>query len=280
MSDSKIILVTGATDGIGKQTALALAKRGHQVILHGRSAAKLEQTRRDLEAQGLPVLDALQADLSDLDQVRQLAQTLRQAHPRLDVLLNNAGIYARDYARSAQGFELTLAVNHLAPFLLTHHLMDLLLATDQARVINVSSLAHGRGRLNLEDLNMERGFDAYQAYAQSKLANVMFTVALARRVDPTKLTTHALHPGVVSTKLLTEGFGFEGPDSLEDGAQTSVFLALDPVGAAQTGGYFAACKPARVNPLAEDEALTERLYEISAAMTSLEPELRLPRRDA
>lgn len=265
-----VILITGATDGIGKQTALILARQGHELILHGRSQHKLDQTCEQIEdISGKRIFDRVLADLSDLEQVRQLAQEILERHERLDVLLNNAGVFMREYKTSPQGFELTLAINHLAPFLLTHLLLDRLKAQPSARVVNVSSIAHSRGKIHFNDLNMSEGFDGYRAYAQSKLANVLFTVALAKRLEGTRVTTNALHPGVVSTKLLTEGFGFEGSDSLDDGAQTSVYLATADEGAQVSGEYFVDSKRAKMSDLAHDDELVERFYQVSAELVGL-----------
>lgn len=265
-----VILITGATDGIGKQTALILARQGHELILHGRSQHKLDQTCEQLEdLSGKRIFDRVLADLSDLEQVRQLAKDILERHERLDVLLNNAGVFMREYKTSPQGFELTLAINHLAPFLLTHLLLDRLKAQPAARVVNVSSIAHSRGKIDFDDLNMSQRFDGYRAYAQSKLANVLFTVALAKRLEGSNVTANSLHPGVVSTKLLTEGFGFEGSDSLDDGAQTSVYLATADEGAQVSGEYFIDSKRTKMSSLAEDEALVERFYQVSAELVGL-----------
>lgn len=273
--NAKLILVTGATDGIGRQTALMLLRQGHEVIIHGRSASKLQQVAQELEQQtGRSVYAQHLADLSEPEQVEQLADEVLRQHERLDVLLNNAGVFMREYKTNAHQQELTFAINHLAPFILTHRLLPLLKATPGARIVNVSSIAHARGKIYFDDLNMSAGFDGYKAYAQSKLANVLFTVALAARLKGDDVTVNALHPGVVSTKLLTKGFGFEGPDSLEDGSQTSVYLATSQDAAHHSGDYFVDCKPAKTSELAQDAQLVERFYQESAALTGIAP---LPR---
>jgi len=258
-------LVTGATDGIGKETARQLLARGHEVILHGRNAARLEATRAAL-SQALPNarLQTVQGDLASLASVRELAARV----PDIDVLVNNAGIYANEPSLTVDGFESTFAVNHLAPFLLTHLLLARL--RPGGRVVNVSSVAHTRGKLAPRTWRSLVGYDDYAAYAESKLANVLFTVELARRL-PTGLTTYALHPGVVSTKLLTEGFRMRGSDSLAAGAETSVYLASEPGIEAHSGQYFVRKRPAKAHALAGDAAATRDFYVECAALVGIDP---------
>lgn len=274
MSEDKtpVVLVTGATDGIGRETALELARRGARVIVHGRSAEKVEATLGALRAVRPEAAHApLVADLSRLAAVRAAPADLDRRGLSVDVLLNNAGVYMNERAVSADGFELTFAVNHLAPFALTHALLRAESGRRLHRIVNVSSMAHVRGTIDLDDLFFEkRRFDPYGAYAASKLANVLFTIELARRL-PAGVTTNALHPGVVSTKLLTEGFGVNGSDSLADGARTSVRLALDPSLERATGGYYRNEKPSEMNPVAKDAVLGRRFYERSAELSGVAP---------
>jgi retinol dehydrogenase 14 len=268
-----VVLVTGATDGIGRQTALELVRRGVGVLVHGRNTQRLEQVCRELEAEGRGrVLDPLRADLSRLGEVRALVAELEQRQVEVDVLVNNAGVYMRERQETAEGYEMTMGVNHDAPFLLTHLLLAGPSGSTLRRIINVSSIAHQRGRLDLEDLDFKRrGFDGYTVYAASKLANVLFTVELARRLVGQRVTVNALHPGVVSTKLLTEGFGVQGRDSLEEGSATSVKLAVDPELEGVTGRYFMAGREAQMNPAAGDRELARRFYELSARRVGVEP---------
>ena len=274
-----IVLVTGSTDGIGLETALELARRGARLIVHGRRAERIEAAADALRAVAADaVAGTAQADLGVLDDVRRLAQRLAEL-PAAHVLLNNAGVFEQQRAVTVDGFERTLAVNHLAPFLLTHLLLADRGGAGRAllRVVNVSSIAHNRGQIALDDLHFERRrFDGYSAYAASKLANVLFTLDLARRLHEAgrAVTTNALHPGVVSTKLLTEGFQMRGPDSLAEGAATSVMLALDPQfgpragsEAGATGGYYSNRRPAAVNQVARDARLQRELYERSRELT-------------
>jgi retinol dehydrogenase 14 len=266
----KLILVTGATDGIGKQTALELARDGVRLVLHGRSQSKLEATRDELQrlVAGSAV-EIAAADFASLAEVRGMAEEVAARHGAIDVLINNAGAFMNQHALSRDGHEMTFAVNHLAPFLLTHLLLDALRAAPRARIVNVTSVAHMRGVLDFENLHGEKGFSPYGAYALSKLANVLFTVELARRLAGEPITVNALHPGVVSTKLLTEGFGMQGQESLSQGAATSVYLATSPEVADVSGLYFARCREAEMNPLAAHPGMGSRLYELSAELTGI-----------
>jgi NAD(P)-dependent dehydrogenase (short-subunit alcohol dehydrogenase family) len=244
-----LILVTGSTDGIGKETARQLLSRGAQVIVHGRSEDRATAAARELEA-----TSAWWADFSSLREVRERAAELPAG---IDVLINNAGIYTRSNARSAEGHELTFAVNHLAPFLLT----ELMLEREKLqRIVNVASQVHQGGIL--DDLDRSSGF---AAYAASKLANVLVTFELAARLEGT--TANCLHPGVVGTKLLHAGFGgMSGPDSLSEGAATSVHLALSKEVAGVSGKYFVRSREARPSPLAFDADARRRLWESSEQM--------------
>jgi NAD(P)-dependent dehydrogenase (short-subunit alcohol dehydrogenase family) len=257
------ILVTGATDGIGRETALELGRRGAFVWVHGRNPRKVEAVTRLVREVGGPGAEGLLADLSRLDEVRRLGREVEERAGRLDVLLHNAGIYPAERQVTADGNELTLQVNHLAPFLLTHALLPLLKRSAPARVVVVSSVAHRRGQLDLDDLDLERGFSTYGAYALSKLCNVLFTFELAERLKGTGITANCLHPGVIDTKLLRDGFGAQGAPT-ESGAATSVYLALSDEVAGVTGRYFNDCRPEEVAPSARDEEARRRLWEQSA----------------
>lgn len=266
-----IILVTGATDGIGRQTALELLRRGARVLVHGRSRARAEEACAALLREaGTKAAEPFAADLGSLAEVRELAAAVAAAHPAIDVLVNNAGVFMNERLLSADGFEMTLAVNHLAPFLLTHLLLPALQAGPQGRVVNLSSVAHSRGHIDLTDLNRERGFSGYGAYAASKLANVLFTFELARRLSDTAVTVNAVHPGVVGTKLLRTGFGMGGV-GLAEGAATSVRVATDPLLSRVTGRYFADGREAPAAAQAQDRELQRRFYEKSALLTQVTP---------
>lgn len=268
MSDALTVLVTGATAGIGLQTATDLARQGVQVILHGRSEDKVDKARRAIEEQGGSTSGVV-FELSSLASIRRGVEDLARRFPRLDVLVNNAGVFMNERELSEDGFEMTFHVNHLAPFLLTNLLLQGPLKGPGARIVNVSSIAHSRGRMRFEDLQLSRGFQGYAAYAQSKLANILFTFELAERLAAEQVTANCLHPGVVSTKLLVEGFGMQGSDTVEEGAETSVFLATSEDVAGATGRYFARKREVNPAPQALDVALRKQLWEISEKLSGL-----------
>lgn len=265
-----VMLVTGATDGIGKQTAYELAQRGAKVIAHARTAERGAATLAELRKRspGLD-LETVTADLGSLEQVRRMAAEVAARFPRLDALINNAGVMTMRRQVSSDGFELTFAVNHLAHFLLTNLLLDLLKAAGAARVVTVSSNVHRSARLDFDDLQMTHGWSGYEAYARSKLANVLFVYRLASLLEGSGVASNALHPGVIATKLLHVGFGGGGA-SVEQGAATSVFLAADPSVAGTTGQYFDNRRPVRSSPLTYDIETQRRLWEVSARLTGLE----------
>lgn len=252
------ILVTGATDGIGLATARELARQGHEVVLHGRNE---ERVGRACDAIRTVVPDASLltacADLGDLAAVARMAQELAARLPRLDVLINNAGVYMTNRTISRDGFEMTLAVNHLAHFLLTNLLLPLLKKSAAPRVVTVSSMVHTSGRIEFDNMNSEQNFNGYHAYANSKLANALFANELARR-EPW-LTSNSLHPGVIGTKLLHAAFSMQG-DTVTDGARTSVYLATAPEVANVTGKYFVDSVAIKAAAQALDQQLAQRLW--------------------
>lgn len=271
MPIERIILVTGATDGIGRQTALTLARRGARVLVHGRTRAKAEAAAGAIrELARSDRAEPVWGDLSSLAEVRALALDVGGRVPRLDVLLNNAGVFLNERTVTRDGLEATFQVNHLAPFLLTHLLLDKLHESDEPRVVNVSSIAHARGRIDFDDLQSERDYSPYGAYAASKLMNVLFSFALARRLTAPLVAVNALHPGVVTTKLLREGFGTTGA-SLDTGAATSLRVATDPDLARVSGKYFADSREATPAPISRDRALQDRLYDVSAKLAGVVP---------
>jgi NAD(P)-dependent dehydrogenase (short-subunit alcohol dehydrogenase family) len=237
------------------------------VLVHGRSSERAEHAVRDLRASAAHgQSEPLVGDFASLSAVRELASDVLSRFDRLDVLVNNAGVMTRRHTRSAGGYELTLAVNHLAHFLLTTLLLDRLKASAPARIVTVSSQMHSGGSIHFDDPQLEHGWNAYEAYSQSKLANVLFAYALARRLTGTGVSSNALHPGVIGTKLLHEGFGGGGTDVAE-GAATSVYLASDPAAAEVTCTYWARMRQARSAPASYDEALQERLWTLSEQLT-------------
>jgi len=272
------ILVTGATAGIGVPTARVLAERGAAVVLVGRNRAKCEATAAQIKQQtGNPNVAYLVADLSVLADVRRLAAEFQARHNRLDVLVNNAGAIFLSRKVTAEGLEMTFALNHLSYFLLTTLLLDTLKASTPARIVNVSSRAHQRVRMNFDDLQGEKRYDGQAAYGQSKLANILFTYELARRLAGSGVTANALHPGIVASNFATNN-GLVGrlfrlvanPFSIsnEQGAQTSIYLAASPEVEGVTGKYYELCKEKRSSPQSYDEGIARRLWEVSEQMTS------------
>ena len=264
MSRSKTALVTGATDGIGRQTALELAtNHGFSVLVHGRTAQKATEVASAI-AGATPVW----GDFASLAEVRSLAEQVIAVAPALEVLVNNAGVFMKERVLTGDGFETTFQVNHLAPLLLTHGLMPALRAADAARVVNVSSMTHQRGRVDLKDLNFERRFDGHSAYSSSKLMNVLFTHELARRVSKSHITTSALHPGVISTKLLRQGWGSSGA-TLWAGARTSVYCATAPALERVSGKYYSDAKETPCAAHANDPKLEKALYLESCRLVAI-----------
>jgi NAD(P)-dependent dehydrogenase (short-subunit alcohol dehydrogenase family) len=265
----KTALVTGSTDGIGKQTALDLAALGYRVIVHGRSDEKVSAAANELKQRlgKEAAIETWACDLSSLAEVRLRGQELFARFPKLDVFLHNASLISNARQESADGFELTLAVSHLAPFVLAHLLLPALKAAAPARVVMVSSQVHQSGRIDLADLQLTRSYSGYGAYGQAKLCNVLFANGLAARFDSHLLTANSLHPGVVGTKLL-RGFGMRaGPDSLEEGAKTSVYLASSPEVEGVSGRYFTRSHEARQSREADSARLREELWSLSAELT-------------
>ncbi len=255
----KIILVTGSTDGIGLEAATELAVSGYHVVIHGRNKEKAQfacETIRRVAPNA--ALDTAHADFADLGAVARMAQNLATRLPRLDVLINNAGVYMPRRRLSGDGFETTLAVNYVAHVLLTMLLLPLLKKSPEPRVITVSSGAQRNGRIEFDNLNGERDFDGYGAYANSKLADALFAAELARR-EPW-LASNSLHPGVIDTKLLHAGFSGKG-DPVSLGARTHVYLATSPDVKGVSGKYFENCKPAQPSSQAKDPELARRLWE-------------------
>lgn len=277
----RVCLITGATSGIGLAAAEGLAHLGATTLLVGRHPARLEAARARVGAQGDPSrVHGFLADLSDMTQVRRLAREVLETFPRLHVLVNNAGAFFLRRQESVDGFEMTLAVNHLAPFLLTNLLLDALRAGAPARIVNVASAAHHDGRIHFEDLQLRRGYNGWKAYAQSKLANVLFTYELARRLAGTGVTVNALHPGWVATRIgdnngllarLALRIARLTALSPEEGAEGIVYLAASPEVEGVTGRYFVRTREARSSRLSYDEETARRLWDASLALTALEP---------
>jgi NAD(P)-dependent dehydrogenase (short-subunit alcohol dehydrogenase family) len=274
----KTVLITGANQGIGKATAAALGKRGAKLVLVCRSAEKGRSAVSDLEKEGARGTDLLVGDMGSQADVRRVAGEFLAKYPRLDVLLNNAGVLVTSRRTTVDGLEETFAINHLGYFLLTNLLLDVLKGTPSARVVSVSSEAHRGANMRWDDLQFAKGsYSAIGAYGQSKLANILFTRELARRLAGTGVTANCLHPGVIASGFgRTYGGGAKVLFTLlspflatpEKGARTSVYLASSPDVAGVTGKYFDACKERQPNAAAQEAGAPERLWAISEEMTS------------
>jgi NAD(P)-dependent dehydrogenase (short-subunit alcohol dehydrogenase family) len=268
--DQQTILVTGATDGLGRALARELAAAGATVLLHGRSKQRLEDTRRELaEATGSDRLRPYLADFASLEQVRRLAREVAGDQERLDALVNNAGIAGGGPRQeSADGIELCFAVNYLAPFLLTELLLPLLRRSAPARVVNVASV--GQVPIDFDDVMLERGYEPLRAYRQSKLAQVMFTFELAQRLraaGETGVTVNALHPAtLMDTKMALDSFGY-AMSTVQDGVEATLRLVAAPELEGVSGRYFDRLDEDRANPQAYDADARARLWKLSAALT-------------
>lgn len=261
--EQKVILITGSTDGIGKQTAIELAKLQHKVILHGRDEKKCIRTLEEIKSfTNNDSLEYVVSDFSSKINVFQLASEIKNRFQFIDVLINNAGVFLRSRKVNEDGIELTFMINHQAHFILTLELISLLRKSSQGRIINVSSIAHESANLDLDDLMLSKKYSGYTAYANSKLLNILFTYALARRLATTNITVNALHPGVITTKLLYEGFRITGSD-IRVGAQTPVYLATSEDVKNETGKYFEKKKAVKSSSISYDNDLREKVWQIS-----------------
>lgn len=270
---NKVCLVTGATGGIGLLTAQALAQMGGTVVVVSRSAQKCADTVSRLKiATANPNVDYIAGDLSVMSQVKQVADQFLQRYDRLDVLVNNAGAVFSSRQVSADGYEMTMALNHLSYFYLTHLLQDRLLKSAPARIVNVSSDAHRGGSINFDDLMSEQKYSSFGVYSMSKLANILFTNELARRLEDTGVTANSLHPGFVASNFGKSNGGIWGifmpviqlfAISPAKGAETSIYLASSPEVEGVTGQYFNKKKAVKAADAAYDQAAQKRLWDVS-----------------
>ncbi|WP_166831507.1 SDR family oxidoreductase [Thalassoroseus pseudoceratinae] len=276
---SRRILITGANAGIGYETALGLARTGAEVIMLCRDQSRGEAARNRIRWEsGSLSVELMLCDLASQSSIRKFAAEFQSRFESLDVLINNAAVLSQTRQLTDDGIELQWAVNHLAPFLLTHLLQSRLMAAESARVLNVSSGMHRRGKIDFDNLQGERNYHPRTIYAQTKLANVLFTVELAKRLEETGITCNALHPGTIATGLYQQFLGLPKMLSFvsrwygkspRTGAETSIYLATSEEVAGQTGLYFRNRRPAPMNPVANDCELRSRLWELSAEMTEL-----------
>jgi NAD(P)-dependent dehydrogenase (short-subunit alcohol dehydrogenase family) len=274
-----VAIITGASAGIGLATALGLARAGMRVVMTGRNAARTEAARRSVaERSGNPEVTTALADFASLAEVRRLADELLRAHPRIDVLVNNAGLMTPTCQQSADGYELTFAVNHLAPFLLTNLLLERLEESAPARIVTVASDAHRNARIDPTSLARPQDWGSFKAYGRSKLCNILFTRELAARLAGSGVVATCLHPGVVATELGNRGGGLIGLGwrlgkafmlSPEKGAETSIFLATVPYPAPFHGAFVVRKQGAQPAPAARDDTLARRLWEESARLVGL-----------
>ena len=262
------VLVTGATDGLGKRVATELAVKGATVLLHGRNPDRLEATGEEIKTEtGNEKLGTYLADLSSLGRVRTLAERVISDRARLDVLVNNAGVIAKGRTRSEDGYELTFAVNYLSHFLLTSLLLPLLRDSAPARIVNVASA--GQSPIDFADVMLERGYDGMKAYTRSKLAQIMFTFELAGRLGDTGVTANALHPAsLMDTKMVLETFGHT-MSTVQEGTDATVRLVVSPELEGLTGRYYEGQLEARANSQAYDAEAREKLWAMSEELCGL-----------
>jgi NAD(P)-dependent dehydrogenase (short-subunit alcohol dehydrogenase family) len=270
-ADTKTILITGSTDGVGRQVAERLAKPGDVVLVHGRNRERGESLVKAIEAAG-GTSKFYTADLASLDEVRRLADEVQRDCSRLDVLINNAGIgFEGAYpgrCESPDGFELRFAVNYLAGFLLTHRLLPLLKASSAARIVNVSSA--GQQEIEFDDVMLKRGYNGRRAYCQSKLAQILFTIDLADELKGTGITVNALHPATFMDTPMVRAEGIAPLSTVEQGADAILNLAISPELEGKSGLYFDGLRPARANRQAYDASARAHLRALSLKLTGLE----------
>ncbi|XP_062335954.1 retinol dehydrogenase 12, like [Osmerus eperlanus] len=277
--DDKTVIITGANTGIGKETALDLAKRGARIIMACRDMEKAESALKEVvEGSGNKNVVILKLDLSDTKSIKEFAEVINREESKLNILINNAGVMVCPYGKTADGFEMQIGVNHMGHFLLTYLLIDLIKRSAPSRIINVSSMAHSLGTINLDDINSEKGYNKNKAYSQSKLANILFTHLLAKRLEGTGVTAYSLHPGVVQTDLwrhlnpaqqaVMKMVSPFTKNSVQ-GAQTTIYCAVDPGLETKSGGYYSDCAPATCSRAATDDSVAQKLWDLSCQMLSI-----------
>ncbi|XP_059191969.1 retinol dehydrogenase 11-like isoform X2 [Centropristis striata] len=283
MLDGKTVLITGGNTGIGKETAVDLARRGAKVILACRDMDRANKAAEEVKKRsGNDNVVVKKLDLASLESVRQLAKDVLASEKRLDILINNAGIMSCPKWQTAEGFEMQFGVNHLGHFLLTSCLLDLLKKSAPSRIVNVSSLAHEKGEIYFDDIHLDKDYNHWKSYAQSKLANVLFTRELANRLQGTGVTTYSLHPGVIRTelgrhlwprtplwkKVIYTPFMFFIKSPTE-GAQTTIYCAVEESLQNESGLYYSDCAPKTAAPQGLDDEAAKKLWDISASMVGL-----------
>ncbi|KAL7632836.1 UNVERIFIED_CONTAM: hypothetical protein RMT77_016833 [Armadillidium vulgare] len=282
--DGKTVIITGGNTGIGKETARDLAKRGGKITILCRNTEKGKAAAEEICKETNSVIDVQELDLADLESVRKCAAILKEKIPKIDILINNAGVMTTPQMETKDGFELQLGTNHFGHFLFTLLLLDNIKAASPSRIINVSSLAHEGGKMHWDDIHMKKNYNAVAAYNQSKLANVLFTKSLGEKLEGTGVTTYALHPGVVATELarhIKSTFGscvnnitnfvlrFFAKTPVQ-GAQTTIYCAVDEALAKETGKYYSGCKKKKPSSRARNKEDAERLWKISLEAVALD----------
>jgi retinol dehydrogenase 14 len=277
--DGKVVLITGGTSGIGKATAVALAAMGADVVITGRNQERGKQVVEEVRREsGNEEVELMLADLAVQAEVRRLAEEFKERYDRLDVLVNNAGVVQSRRTETPDGIETTLAINHLAPFLLTNLLLDLLKKSAPSRIVTVSSEAQRWGKLDFDDLQSERRYRGFPVYGRTKRTNIMFTYDLARRLEGTGVTANCMHPGAVNTSFAMNNRGLSTllfrafkpfMRTPEQGADTLVYLASSPEVEGMTGKYLSDRKVITASKEAYDETLQKRLWEASEKLTGL-----------
>jgi len=267
--ENKTVLVTGGTDGIGRETTLQLARMGARVLVHGRDKEKGTRVINDINQNACKEKASLYiADFSSLADVKRMAEKIKQEQTELHVLVNNAGNFYKERLLSTDDIEMTMAVNHFAPFLLTYLLLDLLKANAPARIVNVASSSHKLiGSVDFENLQGETNYDGFTAYSLSKLGNILFTQSLADKLTRTSVTANALHPGVVNTKLLRKSYHLDGM-SVDKGAQTSVYLASSPSVEGVSGKYYKNMQERPASDLSQGKKLQDAFWKLSEETVS------------
>ncbi len=275
----RVCMITGANSGIGRATALELAEMGAKLVMVARDKQKGELAMSEIRKQtGNDSIDLLLADLSSLQSVRDLAHRFQAKYPRLHVLINNAGLFNQRRHVTPDGYEATFAINYLAPFLLTNLLLDQLKSSAPSRIVNVSSVGHYNGHIAFDDLNMEKNYGGWRAYQQSKLALVLFTRELARKLEGTGVTVNSVHPGTVATNIWSRPMGPLGfimavpklfMTSPKKGAETVVYLASSPEAEKTSGEYWDKLRVKKSSEESYNEEVARRLWEVSAKLTSL-----------
>ncbi|XP_041670126.1 retinol dehydrogenase 12-like [Cheilinus undulatus] len=277
--DGKTAIITGANSGIGKETAIDLAKRGARIIMACRDLERGQAAVQEvIERSDNDNVVYMNLDLSDSKSIREFAEAVNKDEPRLNLLINNAGVMFSAYGKTVDGFESQIGINHFGHFLLTYLLIDLMKRSAPGRIVMVSSIAHRLGTINLDDINSEKSYDRKLAYSQSKLANVLFARTLAKKLEGTGITTYSLHPGIVQSELWRHTSApmqllmkLAGPiiKTAPQGARTVIYCAVEPSLAKQSGGYYSDCGPTNPAEAGKDDVLGEKLWELSCQMLSL-----------